>query len=189
MKKQLVPRREFINPVYKDRAIVLKTASDTDGAYSLGELEVSPGGGNSMHTHIAFEETFTAVKGVLGIAIGKRKHYIRPGESVTVPLRTPHHFFNDSKETVTCHIKFVPAHDNFIKGLAIGYGLARDGKTTSTGIPKNLSHLALLITLTDTKPAGMLGWLFPVFKHLAARARKNGTEKMLLDQYYYEQPQ
>jgi len=188
MKQPLLPRKIFINPAYKDKATVLKTASDTGGAYSLGELEVSPGGGNGMHTHIAFEETFTAVKGVLGVAIGKRKHYLQPGQSVTIPLHTPHHFFNDGTATVTCLVKFVPAHDNFIKGLAIGYGLARDGKTTKKGTPKNLLHLALLITLTDTKPAGIIGWLFPVFKQLAALARKNGVEKALLEQYYYEQP-
>lgn len=186
MKKKLVPKKIFINPVYKDKATVLKTEADTNGAYSLGHLEVSPGGGNSMHTHIAFEETFTAITGVLGVAVGETRQYLYPGQSVTIPLHTPHHFFNDGNETVTCQVKFVPGHDNFIKGLAIGYGLARDGKTTKKGIPKNIHHLALLITLTDTKPTGILGWLFPVFKQLAARARKNGLEQQLLEQYYYE---
>jgi hypothetical protein len=64
--------------------------------------------------------------------------------------------------------------------------LARDGKTTKTGMPKSLSHLALLVVLTDTKPTGFPGILFPFFKWLAGRARRNGMEKALLEKYYYE---
>jgi mannose-6-phosphate isomerase-like protein (cupin superfamily) len=179
-------KRVFINPVFKDKATVLETAADTGGSYMLGELEVAPGGGNFMHTHSAFEETFTAVKGVLGVVLNKKRHYLQPGQSVTVPLHTPHYFFNDGKQPVTCLIKFKPGHEGFVKGIAIGYGLAADGKTNSKGIPRSLTHLALLITLTDTKPTGVMGMLFPVFKWLANKARKNGTEEKLLEKYYYE---
>lgn len=186
MKEELIPRRIFVNPVYKDKATVIKTAAETNGAYSLGELEVAPGGGNFMHTHSAFEETFTAVKGRLGIMLKGKKHFLNPGESISVPLHTPHHFFNDSMETVVCHVKFVPRHDDFIKGIAIAYGLARDGKTDAQGTPKSFIHLALLMSLTDTKPTGLLGKLFPFFKWLANRAKRNGMEKALLEKYYYE---
>lgn len=186
MKKQLIARRVFINPMYKDKATVLKTSEETGGAYSLGELEVWPGGGNPMHKHSAFTETFTAIKGTLGIALKDKKYYLKPGESITVPLHTPHHFFNDGQQPVTCHVKFVPGHADFVKGLAIGYGLAADGKTNKKGVPKSFTHLALLIVLTDTKATGLLGALFPLFKRLAGKARRNGTEEALLKKYYYE---
>jgi mannose-6-phosphate isomerase-like protein (cupin superfamily) len=179
-------KRVFINPMYKDKATVLESVEETGGRYMVGELEVSPGGGNTMHTHSAFEETFTAVKGRLGIVMKNKKYYLQPGESITVPLHAPHHFFNDSNETIVCHVKFTPGHEGFVKGIAIAYGLATDGKTNGKGFPKSLVHLALVISLTDTKPVGILGFLFPVFKWLAVRARKNGTEKALLDKYYYE---
>jgi mannose-6-phosphate isomerase-like protein (cupin superfamily) len=179
-------KRVFINPVYKDKATVLESVEETGGSYMLGELVVYPGGGNFMHTHSAFEETFTAVKGQLGIVLNNKKQYLQPGQSVTVPLHAPHHFFNDGKEPVICHLKFTPGHEGFVQGIAIGYGLAADGKTNSKGIPKSIMHLALLIVLTDTKPTGVMGMLFPVFKWLAAKAKKNGTEKALLDKYYYE---
>lgn len=178
-------KRVFENPIFKDKATVLESVDDTGGSYMVGELEVAPGGGNFMHTHSAFEETFTAVKGVLGVVLNKKKYYLQPGQSVTIPLHAPHHFFNDNKEPITCHIKFTPGHEGFVKGIAIGYGLAADGKTNSKGTPKSLTYLALLITLTDTKPVGVMGLLFPVFKWLARKARKNGTEKALLDKYYY----
>jgi mannose-6-phosphate isomerase-like protein (cupin superfamily) len=186
MKNGLTARREFINPIYKDKVTVLKTSEETNGNYSLGELIVYPGGGNFMHTHSAFEETFTAVKGILGVTLNGEKHFLKPGESITVPLHAPHHFFNSGNEPVTCHVKFVPAHDDFIKGMAIGYGLAADGKTNKTGIPKSFTHLALLVSLTDTKPTGLIGLLHPLLKWLAKKAKHNGTEKELLDQYYYQ---
>ena len=49
MKKELKPRRVFINPIYKDKVTILKGSVETEGIYSLGELEISPGGGNSLH--------------------------------------------------------------------------------------------------------------------------------------------
>lgn len=186
MKKQLKARRVFVNPVFKDKAVVLKTSEETGGAYSLGELLVYPGGGNYMHTHSAFEETFTAVKGELCVMLGEKKHILKPGESITFPLHAPHHFFNDGKEPITCQVKFIPGHEDFVKGIAIAYGLAADGKTNSKGMPKSLTHLALLTVLTDTKPMGFLGNLFPIFKWLAKKAKDNGTEKTLLEKYYYE---
>ena len=185
MKKELKPRRVFINPIYRDKATILKSSSDTGGLYSLGELEVSPGGGNTFHVHSEFEETFTAVKGVLGVALKDKMIFLKPGESFTVPKHTPHHFFNDTNEVIVCQVKFSPGHDGFEKGLAIAYGLASDGKTNKKGIPKSLNHLALLVNLTDTNPAG-LGILTPIFNWLAKRARKNGTEQALLKKYYYQ---
>lgn len=187
MNKEPIPKRVFINPIYKDKGTVLKSVAETGGEYMLCELEIAPGGGNFMHTHSAFEETFIAIKGKLGVVLHGRRHYLQNGESVTVPLHAPHHFFNDTTETVICHIRFTPGHEGFVKGLAIGYGLATDGLTNSKGIPKSLTHLALLMTLTDTKPAGLLGALFPFFKWLAAKAKRNGTEQKLLEKYYYEE--
>jgi len=181
----MVPRKVFYNPVYRDRVRVLKSAAETGGLYSLGELEVSPGGGNNMHIHTAFEETFTAVRGELGVVLNNHIYNLRPGESLTVPRNTPHHFVNKTGETITCQIKFVPGHENFIKGLAIGYGLATDGKTSKKGVPRNFTHLAVLMVLTDTRPAGMLGYMFPILKWLAKKAERDGTLQSLLEKYYY----
>lgn len=186
MNEALKARRYFENPVYKDKVRVLKSNDETGGAYSLGQLEVAPGGGNSLHVHKAFAETFTAVKGILGVQLRSRKMYLRPGESVTIPVGTPHHFFNDSDKEITCHVKFTPGHGGFEKGLAIAYGLAADGKTSAKGVPKNLTHLALIIVLTDTRPAGVMGLLMPLFTYLAARAKRKGIERDLLKKYYYQ---
>jgi len=179
-------KRVLENPVYKDKAIILETSSETGGAYSLGRLEVAPGGGNSLHKHSAFTETFTAVQGTLGIMYGKQKLFLKPGESFTVPRHRPHYFFNESNETVVCTIRFQPGHEGFEKGIAIAYGLVVDGKTNKKGIPKRFMHLALIATLTDTVPVGILELLKPVLKYFANKARRNGVENELLEKYYFE---
>lgn len=189
MERELKPRRVFVNPVYKDKVTILKSSEETGGLYSLGELEVSPGGGNQLHTHTAFDETFTAVRGVLGVAVKDEKLFLLPGDSYTVPKHTPHHFFNITNETVVCQVKFTPGHEGFEKGIAIAYGLAAEGKTNKKGIPKNLMYLALIIKLTDTSPIGLLKMLNPVFSWLAKKAKKNGMEDALLKKYYYRETQ
>ena len=138
-----------------------------------------------MHVHTAFEETFTAVRGELGVVLRGKLYSLRPGESITVPRNTPHHFVNRTSETIVCQVRFVPGHEDFVKGLAIAYGLASDGKTSKKGIPKSMSHLAMLMVLTDTRPSGMFGYFFPVFKWMAAKAKRNGTQQALLEKYYY----
>lgn len=84
MKQTLIARRVFENAAYKDKVTVLKSNEETGGEYSSGKLEIAPGGGNSLHIHREFVETFTSVKGVLGVQLGKRQIFLRPGESVTI---------------------------------------------------------------------------------------------------------
>jgi mannose-6-phosphate isomerase-like protein (cupin superfamily) len=182
---QRIAKRVFINPQFKDRAIVLKNNEETNGAYLLGQLEVAPGGGNNLHTHSSFEETFIAIQGILGIKYGGKEIYLNPGDTFTIPKKQPHAFFNSGQETITCQVKLSPGHEGFIKGIAILYGLAADGKTNKKGVPRSLTHLALFFSLADTIPTGGLSLLAPLFRWLAARARKRGVERELLEKYYY----
>lgn len=182
--QKLRARRVFVNPIYKDRVTVLKSCEETGGVYSLGQLEVSPGGGNNLHIHGNITETFTAVKGVLGVRCRDEKIFLQPGESFTIHPRTPHHFFNPGDETIVCNVKLQPGNDGFEKGIAIGYGLAADGKTNKKGVP-GFMHLSMLLVLTDTRPANALRFLMPIFKWFAKRAKKKGIEDELLKKYYY----
>jgi mannose-6-phosphate isomerase-like protein (cupin superfamily) len=186
MQEKRKTKRILENPAYKDKVTVLKTSDETNGEYSLGQLEIYPGGGNGLHIHTAFTETFTAIKGTLGVVLRGKKIYLTPGESLTIPLQTPHYFFNDNKETVVCNIKLQPGHPGFEKGIAIAYGLAGEGRSSKKGVPKSVTHLALIMMITDTHPAGVLGLLKPVFRRLANRARRKGVERALLERYYYE---
>ena len=70
--------------------------------------------------------------------------------------------------------------ENFIK---IIYSLAQDGFTDKKGKPKIFAHLATILVMSDSNAPGMLSLLSPIIRMVAKRAKKDGTEKWLLDKY------
>ena len=54
-------KRVFENPVIGDRVTFLKSSEETNGAYTLLEIELIAKGGNALHYNRSFSETFTAV--------------------------------------------------------------------------------------------------------------------------------
>lgn len=176
-------QRTHVNPIYKDTITFRKTAAEAGGQYAEYELTVLPQGGNLPHFHHAFAETFTAIEGRLGLKLGNETRLLEPGESYTVPIGAVHNFFNSGTDEIRCLITFKPGHQGFENAIRIGYGLARDGKTDRKGTPKNLLALALLMDMSDTYMSGVLALLSPVFRLLAARARRNGLEQQLMETY------
>ena len=140
-------QRTIINPFYKDTITFLETASETGHQYSLGELTLMPGGGNPPHYHTAFEETFIAVDGILGLQLRNRKVFLRPGEIYTVPIGVVHNFFNPGKEEITFRVRLTPGHQGMEYALRIAYGMATDGLTNDKGLPKSLMAAALVMEL------------------------------------------
>jgi hypothetical protein len=69
--------------------------------------------------------------------------------------------------------------------LRILYGLAADGLTNNKSIPKNLTHTALLINMSDMNAPGFLTWIFPLLRWIAkggkgeARRAKINTAVLL----------
>lgn len=176
-------KRTIVNPVFKDSITFLETASETNGEYAVHELTVRPGGGNLMHFHTSFTETFIAVKGILGIQLKDRIKLLLPGESHTVQKNEVHHFFNPAATDVIFRVIHRPGHKGMENMLRIMYGLASDGLTNKKGIPKNLYTLALLGEMGDSRVAGSLSLLNPLFAWLAGKARKKGMENRLLEKY------
>jgi mannose-6-phosphate isomerase-like protein (cupin superfamily) len=175
--------REIYNPVQRDRVVFLKTADETDGEFTLVELEVAPGGGNALHFHTTFTERFTVVSGELSAQIGKRRLMLRPGESELVPLRVTHRWFNASANTVRARVELRPGRTGFEEALRISYGLARDGQMTAAGLPKNFLNMAVLAELSDTRAPGLLRWMNPLFGRFARIARRRGVEAELKRRY------
>ena len=175
--------REIYNPVQRDRVTFLKTADETDGEFTLIDLEVAPGGGNPLHFHATFTERFTVEAGELGARIGKRRLTLRAGEGELVPLRVVHRWFNPSAETVRARVELRPGHSGFEESLRISYGLARDGRINAKGIPKSFLHLAVLAELSDTRVTGLLRWMNPLFGQFARIARSRGVEAELKRRY------
>jgi mannose-6-phosphate isomerase-like protein (cupin superfamily) len=176
-------KRTFFNPVINDTATFLETCEETSGKFSLIEIELYRSDGPPLHYHNAFAERFDAIEGILHLQIGKKRIVLNPGESATVPPGTPHRFYNPTNDRVKFKIAFEPGHtgmENFIK---IIYSLAADGLTNNKGVPKKFSHLATILVMSDTNGSGLLTLLSPIIRIVAKRAKKNGTEKWLLEKY------
>ena len=152
------PTRVIENPILKDRITFLKTAAETDGELLLMCVELLPGGGIPLHYHSAFTEQFEVVEGQLGVMLNGQHHVLKAGESIFIPLKTNHRFFNTFDVPVTFITEVRPAR-TFEQSLRVSYGLACDGKTTKQGLPKNLLLLGLHLQLVETYLPAIPFWI------------------------------
>lgn len=177
-------KRTFVNPVIKDTITFVQTASESGGRVSEAEISLMPGGGNPLHYHKTYAETFTAIEGDLGVNLGKRKTKIlKPGESHTVPPMQLHRFFNPTDSVIKFKVELRPGHEGFENSIKILYGLAADGLTSKKSIPKSLKHTALIVTMSDMNVPGFLTLIFPLLKRMARKARETGEEQKLFEKY------
>jgi mannose-6-phosphate isomerase-like protein (cupin superfamily) len=166
-----------------DRVTFLKTATETQGASTLVQVELAPHGGNVLHYHLTFTERFEAIDGDLHVDLNGQHLVLSPGQSALVPIKAIHRFYNPSDKPVTFIVEMQPSR-HFEEGLRIGYGLARDGKCSDKGIPMNLWHLAVLYQLAETYLPGIpLPLQKSIFGILAVIARQIGVEKQLRETY------
>ncbi len=177
-------KRKIINSIIKDTITFIQTSDETNSKISELELTLMPGGANFLHYHKMFTETFTAVEGRLGLKSGGGKiKILQPGETYAVPPHQVHSFFNPGETEIKFNIKISPGHKGFEDSLRILYGLAEDGLTNKKSIPKSLSHVAIIGSLSDSYLTGIMRLLSPVFNLLARRAKQSGLEKKLIDKY------
>ncbi len=177
-------QRKIVNPLIKDTVTFLQTVEESKGTVTELEITLMPGGGNALHYHKTYSETFTAIEGKLGLRLGKRETKIlNPGESHTVEPMSVHSFFNPSDTEIKFHITIAPGHAGFENSLRIGYGLAADGLTNKKTIPKSIKHTALLVCMSDMNVPGVLTLIFPLLKRIANKARATGEEQRLINKY------
>ena len=55
--------RRIHNQVQKDTVTFLKTSADTNGEYTLVEVELADGGGVGLHYHKTYSEKFECLEG------------------------------------------------------------------------------------------------------------------------------
>ena len=55
--------RTIENPIIKDKATFLETAAETNGKFTLIQVELAPKCNNDLHYHKTLDETFTAGDG------------------------------------------------------------------------------------------------------------------------------
>jgi quercetin dioxygenase-like cupin family protein len=55
-------KRHIVNPVIKDTATFIQTSAESNGTVSEFDFTLMPGGGNPLHYHKTYSETFTALQ-------------------------------------------------------------------------------------------------------------------------------
>ena len=133
----------LVNPVTGERLVWELTSRDTNGAYTLFETFVEPGGAvAAAHVHPYQTEIFTVLEGTLGVKRGREKLELSPGEVAMIDPGTPHRFWNAGEETLRFRAEVRPALQ-FESLIETMFSLAADGKTNRKGMPNPL-HLAVI---------------------------------------------
>jgi mannose-6-phosphate isomerase-like protein (cupin superfamily) len=131
------------------RLLLMLTAADTGGAYSLVDYTAPPGyGGPPSHLHRATAELFYVVSGRLRVEVGGERHDLWPSDCVHVPPGVPHRFANPFEEPARFLVQTLP-------GGIEGYfrGLARIAHASPDWPPADTRELDALARAHDIHPA------------------------------------
>ncbi len=140
------------NPITGERLTFVSTAGDTSGELLAIDVQMRAGGRiAAAHVHSRQEERFRVQSGTIRMRVGGRDRSARAGEEVVVPSGVPHSWWNAGDVESTVRVEFRPALDTetFFETF---FGLARDGRTNSKGMPKLLQSLVLVADLGDSCP-------------------------------------
>jgi len=175
--------RKIYNPIQKDSVTFLQTSADTDGAFTLVEVELADGGGVGLHYHKTYSEQFECLAGEVQVQLGKTIQILKPGESAIANPRVNHLFRNRSGQTCRFRVELRPASRGFEQSLQIGYGLARDGECKPNGFPKDKLALAWLFDVSESNLPGWRSFFEFILRKQAKKARENGLDKKLVERY------
>ena len=127
------------HPVTGERLVFLKVARDTDGRLMEGDMFAQPGGHPAAtHVHPHQEERFRVVHGTVRFEVDGKERILGPGETTSVPPGRAHTWANVGDDEACIRVEFEPAlrTEMFFETF---FGLAKDGKTNSKGLPNLLS--------------------------------------------------
>ena len=175
--------RKIYNPIQKDTVTFLKTSADTNGEFTLVEVELANGGGVGLHYHKTYSESFTCLDGEVLVQLGKTIHTLQMGQSATAEPNVHHLFRNRSGKACKFLVELRPASRGFEQSLQIGYGLANDGLTKSNGFPKDKLALAWLFEISESNLPGWMSIFEFILRIQAKKAKKKGIDKLLIEKY------
>jgi quercetin dioxygenase-like cupin family protein len=132
------------NPLTGERMTFLKTTADTNGQSLEFEFIAPPGWSVPAHIHPYQQERTEMISGVLSGRVAGEGIGLVEGEVRVVPSGVVHAWRNPSEEEeARFSVTFSPAL-NMESGFETAWGLARDGKATKAGVPKNPLQLVVL---------------------------------------------
>jgi quercetin dioxygenase-like cupin family protein len=132
------------NPLSGERITIRRTAAQTGGTLLAWELELAPGGRvPASHAHPRQQEVFTVLEGRMRFRVGWRRQVAGPGDTVTVPPGTVHHFANAGPVPARVAVQTRPAlaMQDLLETAA---ALARDQHAAARTRPR-LAELALFM--------------------------------------------
>ena len=177
--------RSIYNPIFKDTVHFNKFSYETGGEYTLLEIDLAPGGGNAMHYHNRFTETFIPVQGELGVDLGGDSYRLVAGEQFTVEKGQVHRFYNPGEDWIRFQVRIEPGSAGFERSLYLLYGLTQDGYANEDGLLDEFAHTAIFLNLSDTRVPGVMQIMNPLFKRAAKRAEASGLQDELLERYFF----
>jgi quercetin dioxygenase-like cupin family protein len=136
------------NPITGERITFLKTTQETNGELLRFEYVLPPEFTIPEHVHPHQEERHEILSGTLRGRVGGQERDYEEGERVVGPAGVPHAWQNPSSEEELRFVSELRPPLVFETLMETTFGLARDGKTTKQGIPKDPLQLAVLVDET-----------------------------------------
>ena len=177
------------NPVNRERITFLDTHRSTGGKRTRFRVEVQPGGGVETHYHRSYDERIEATQGIVDVEVDGERRRLSPGEYVMIRTGQSHRFWNASNGVMHFEVLVEPASEGYEMMLRGVHGIARDGGSNKTGIPKDLRAIAVLAKWGDTRLVGAMRLLVPVLGVLHWLARRAKLDADLYDKYGESQGQ
>ncbi len=175
--------RKIHNPLQKDTVTFLKTHSETNGEYTLVEVELADGGGVGLHYHKTYAEKFNCLDGEVQVQLGKVLHTLKPGDAAAAFPNINHLFRNRSGKPCRFEVELRPASRGFEQSLQIGYGLATDGLCKKNGFPKDKLALAWLFDISESNLPGWMSVFEFILRKQAKKAVQMGLNSQLINKY------
>jgi len=175
--------RQIYNPIQRDTVVFLKTGEETNGEYTLVEVELADGGGVGLHYHKTYLEKFDCLEGEVQVKLGKQLHTLKQGETATAHPNINHLFQNRSGKPCRFRVEIRPASRGFEQSLQVAYGLAGDGLCKPNGFPRDKLALAWLFDISESNLPGWMSMFEFILRKQAKKARQKGIDKQLLEKY------
>ena len=132
------------HPVTGERIVWRQVARGTNGKLLEGDMFARPGAHPAAaHVHPHQEERFQVLAGAIKLRVDGEETMLSAGQLATVPAGRPHTWWNVGDEEAHVLVEVAPAMrtEMFFETF---FGLAKDGKTNSRGLPNLLSMAVIM---------------------------------------------
>jgi quercetin dioxygenase-like cupin family protein len=155
---RIQPGQTVANPVTGERFTFTHTAASTDGELLAFDFALRPGGSVPVpHVHPVQTERFEVTAGTMRFRVGLRTVTAEPGDIVEVEPGVMHSFANAGEDEARLRVEVRPALA-MEEMFADVVEMARAGRMTRRGLPRNVLDLAVLARTYDAEAhAPLLG--------------------------------